>query len=75
MAHHPCSEHCKALTMEFIYSVGTFDKVVHVWLVHNPGFYELELIDYDTGETLQSRTFEGLEEDAIEESRQWLRTI
>jgi|688.fasta_scaffold630408_2 hypothetical protein len=61
--------------MEFVYSVGTFDKVVHVWLVHNPGFYELELIDYDTGETLQSRTFEGIEEDAIEEARQWLKTI
>jgi hypothetical protein len=64
--------------MEFIY--GDFKKsspevAVYVWLVHDPGFYELELIDYDTGETLQSRTFEGLEEDAIEESRQWLKTI
>ena len=63
---------------EFVYgeySQGTPEEyAVHVWCIHT-GLYEIELLQSDTGETLKSGTFEGLEEDAIEESRQWLKTI
>jgi len=47
--------------MEFIYSVGTFDKVVHVWLVHDPGFYELELIMRNGQTNKPLKRVQGLE--------------
>jgi hypothetical protein len=58
--------------MEFIYAARTDEYTVHVWLVHDPGFYELELVDFETGETIHARTFEGTESDAKAEAVRWM---
>lgn len=60
--------------MELSFSESGNGLEVFVWFIYN-GFFELEMLDYETGETYKSRTFEGLEEDAIEEARQWMKTF
>ena len=60
--------------MELVFDTIKCGPAVFVWCISD-GLYEIELLDHETGETYKSRTFEGLEEDAIEEARQWLKTF
>ena len=71
MAHHPCTEHCKALIM-LVFTNLNKHCAVYVFESNIPGQYVLELLNRDTGDTVRSVRVECSERDAIERVEQWM---
>lgn len=70
MAHHPCSEHCQALIM-LVFTDSNKLRVVYVFDSDIPDEYVIELLDKETGNTIQSIRLKTCKEQAIEMAK-WM---